>query len=172
MWFPERGEPLDVARKVCAGCVVRSECADYGRGEHYGIWGGTSENERRRIRRARARQREAVAMEDELLVAVSGNGEAPAALNATGTVDDPSVLSPRTCRQCGEPLDGRPAATVFCSNRCGKRWRYAHREEEPAPETSTVPGLFDLLAELADAAPPGWRFTIELPGPVVTASPA
>jgi WhiB family redox-sensing transcriptional regulator len=41
---------------VCRGCVVRNECLEYAlvNGEKFGIWGGLSERERRRLRRARA----------------------------------------------------------------------------------------------------------------------
>ncbi|HEV2809668.1 MAG TPA: WhiB family transcriptional regulator [Acidimicrobiales bacterium] len=54
-FFPTRGEDLNQARRVCAGCQVRSECLDYAleHGIRHGVWGGTSEAERRRIRQAR-----------------------------------------------------------------------------------------------------------------------
>lgn len=56
LFFPERGEPTAPAKEVCSVCVVRAECLEYalvGR-ETYGVWGGTSEQERRRLRRQRA----------------------------------------------------------------------------------------------------------------------
>lgn len=55
MFFPNRGESLEPAKSVCAKCVVREECLEYAlaNGERYGVWGGTSERERRRLRRAR-----------------------------------------------------------------------------------------------------------------------
>lgn len=55
MFFPNRGESLEPAISVCARCVVREECLEYAvaNGEKYGVWGGTSERERRRLRRAR-----------------------------------------------------------------------------------------------------------------------
>jgi WhiB family redox-sensing transcriptional regulator len=39
--------------------VVREDCLEYAlaNGEKFGIWGGMSERERRRVRRARALQR-------------------------------------------------------------------------------------------------------------------
>jgi len=54
LFFPSRGEPVTEARKVCAGCPVREQCLDFAlrNGEQHGIWGGTSERERRRMRRA------------------------------------------------------------------------------------------------------------------------
>lgn len=56
LFFPERGASTREAKEVCRGCVVRAECLEYAlvHGEKFGIWGGMSERERRRIRRARA----------------------------------------------------------------------------------------------------------------------
>ncbi len=56
---PGRGEATKPAKEICAGCTVRAECLDYGLHEHFGIWGGMSERERRRERRLRARRRAA-----------------------------------------------------------------------------------------------------------------
>jgi WhiB family redox-sensing transcriptional regulator len=57
LFFPSRGESADPARAVCAGCPVRAECLDHALAnvEMFGVWGGTSERERRAIRRNRAR---------------------------------------------------------------------------------------------------------------------
>ena len=56
LFFPERGASTKEAKGVCRGCVVREDCLEYAlaNGEKFGIWGGLSERERRRIRRARA----------------------------------------------------------------------------------------------------------------------
>ena len=61
LFFPERGASTREAKEVCRGCVVRVECLEYAlaNGEKFGIWGGMSERERRRIRRARAQARRA-----------------------------------------------------------------------------------------------------------------
>ena len=63
LFFPERGVSTREAKAVCQGCVVRKECLEYAlvNGEKFGIWGGMSERERRRIRRARAAERRAAA---------------------------------------------------------------------------------------------------------------
>lgn len=63
LFFPERGASTREAKEVCRGCVVREECLEYalGNGEKFGIWGGMSERERRRIRRQRALARRAAA---------------------------------------------------------------------------------------------------------------
>lgn len=54
-FFPGRGEDTARAKAVCADCPVRIECLEYAvrNGEKYGIWGGTSERERRAIRKQR-----------------------------------------------------------------------------------------------------------------------
>ena len=56
LFFPERGASTREAKEVCRGCVVREQCLEYAlvNGEKFGIWGGLSERERRRIRRQRA----------------------------------------------------------------------------------------------------------------------
>ena len=51
LFFPERGASTKEAKEVCRGCVVRDDCLEYAlqNGEKFGIWGGMSERERRRI---------------------------------------------------------------------------------------------------------------------------
>jgi len=63
LFFPERGASTKEAKAVCRGCVVREDCLEYAlaNGEKFGIWGGLSERERRRIRRQRALARVAQA---------------------------------------------------------------------------------------------------------------
>jgi WhiB family transcriptional regulator, redox-sensing transcriptional regulator len=56
LFFPERGASTKEAKAVCRGCTVRDDCLEYAlaNGEKFGIWGGLSERERRRLRRQRA----------------------------------------------------------------------------------------------------------------------
>lgn len=55
LFFPERGESLEPAVKVCASCIVKTECLEYAivNRERSGVWGGESERSRRRIIKAR-----------------------------------------------------------------------------------------------------------------------
>ncbi len=55
IFFPQRGASTKEAKAICAGCIVQLECREFAivNGEIYGIWGGTSERERRRIRKSR-----------------------------------------------------------------------------------------------------------------------
>jgi WhiB family redox-sensing transcriptional regulator len=48
---------IRTARAICSGCPVRSECIDFAleHREIQGIWGGTTDDERKKLRRARAR---------------------------------------------------------------------------------------------------------------------
>ena len=52
-FFPEKGQPTRVAKRICAPCPVRTECLEYAlaAGERWGVWGGLSERERRRLKR-------------------------------------------------------------------------------------------------------------------------
>jgi WhiB family redox-sensing transcriptional regulator len=61
LFFPERGASTREAKEVCRGCVVREDYLEYAlaNGEKFGIWGGMSERERRRLRRQRAIARRA-----------------------------------------------------------------------------------------------------------------
>lgn len=52
-FFPEKGGSTREAKRVCSSCEVRAECLEYAlaHDERFGIWGGMSERERRRLRR-------------------------------------------------------------------------------------------------------------------------
>ncbi len=52
-FFPEKGGSTRDAKRVCEACPVSGQCLDYAMSndEKFGIWGGLSERERRRLRR-------------------------------------------------------------------------------------------------------------------------
>ena len=52
-FFPEKGGSTREAKKVCLSCEVRVECLEYAlaNDERFGIWGGLSERERRRLKK-------------------------------------------------------------------------------------------------------------------------
>ncbi len=52
-FFPEKGGSTREAKRICTGCEVRDACLDYAlaHDERFGIWGGLSERERRRLKR-------------------------------------------------------------------------------------------------------------------------
>ncbi|SNU02691.1 transcription factor WhiB [Ruaniaceae bacterium KH17] len=52
-FFPEKGGSTREAKRVCNSCEVRTECLEYAleNDERFGIWGGLSERERRKLKR-------------------------------------------------------------------------------------------------------------------------
>lgn len=52
-FFPEKGGSTREAKRICAACSVRAECLEYAleNDERFGVWGGLSERERRKLRR-------------------------------------------------------------------------------------------------------------------------
>jgi WhiB family redox-sensing transcriptional regulator len=58
VFFPGRGEAVAPIKLICNVCPVVKPCLEYAMksGEKFGVWGGTSERERRRIRGLRGRQ--------------------------------------------------------------------------------------------------------------------
>lgn len=56
IFFPEKGGSTRDAKKVCAHCFVQESCLNYalGRNERYGIYGGKSERERRKLQQLKA----------------------------------------------------------------------------------------------------------------------
>lgn len=53
-FYPEKGESAKAAKAVCdrdGGCPVKKECLEWAldNNEHFGVWGGKSEHERRKI---------------------------------------------------------------------------------------------------------------------------
>ncbi len=53
-FFPVKGGSTREAKRICLGCEVRAECLEYALSgdERFGIWGGLSERERRRLKRS------------------------------------------------------------------------------------------------------------------------
>jgi WhiB family transcriptional regulator, redox-sensing transcriptional regulator len=52
-FFPEKGGSTRDAKKICGSCEVRMHCLEYAleNDERFGIWGGLSERERRKLRK-------------------------------------------------------------------------------------------------------------------------
>lgn len=51
-FFPERGGSSLEAKRICGECTVRATCLQYAldHDEQYGIWGGLSQRERRKLK--------------------------------------------------------------------------------------------------------------------------
>ena len=56
IFYPSSSEEEAEALSICATCPVRAQCLDYAirNREPYGIWGGATPEQRRRLRRERA----------------------------------------------------------------------------------------------------------------------
>ena len=54
LFYPDRGQTGKSAKKICQICPVRLNCLEeaLSNPSEYGIWGGTSEEERAHIRRS------------------------------------------------------------------------------------------------------------------------
>ncbi len=52
-FFPEQGGSTRDAKAICASCEVSAECLAYAlrNDERFGIWGGFSERERRKLKK-------------------------------------------------------------------------------------------------------------------------
>jgi WhiB family redox-sensing transcriptional regulator len=52
-FFPEKGGSTRDAKRICAGCDVKAQCLEYAlaNDERFGIWGGLSERERRKLKK-------------------------------------------------------------------------------------------------------------------------
>lgn len=52
-FFPEKGGSTRDAKRICTSCEVKAQCLDYAlqNDERFGIWGGLSERERRKLRK-------------------------------------------------------------------------------------------------------------------------
>ena len=52
-FFPEKGGSTRDAKRICTSCEVRTQCLEYAleNDERFGIWGGLSERERRKLKK-------------------------------------------------------------------------------------------------------------------------
>ena len=54
-FFPSDGVGVEVAKRICETCSVKEPCLEYALAHRidHGVWGGTSERQRRRILKKR-----------------------------------------------------------------------------------------------------------------------
>jgi WhiB family transcriptional regulator, redox-sensing transcriptional regulator len=53
IFFPSRGDSIEEARAICRECPVTAQCLDFALANGcIGVWGGTTERQRRRLRRS------------------------------------------------------------------------------------------------------------------------
>ena len=116
LFYPEAGEPNRDAKRICAGCEVRAECLAYALAhrERFGVWGGTTERERRRMCRPVIRQAPGRRRPDKREGVVR---------QLAATLTDPEIAdrlgcSPRTVLRI-RAAAGIPAARPSGDNRVG-----------------------------------------------------
>lgn len=58
LFYSDEPERRAMALALCASCPVRTDCREAARasGEHFGVWGGQTETQRRRDLRAEGRR--------------------------------------------------------------------------------------------------------------------
>lgn len=89
---------IEAAKAVCRGCVVKEECLEYALENpgRFGIWGGTTDDERREIRKQRTLENIAAEIE---------------AANPTHPGDIRATISAEGVQQLDEYLDEQNATT-------------------------------------------------------------
>jgi WhiB family redox-sensing transcriptional regulator len=55
VFFPSDGVGVEIAKQICADCPVKGPCLEYALEQRidHGVWGGTSERQRRRLLKQR-----------------------------------------------------------------------------------------------------------------------
>jgi WhiB family transcriptional regulator, redox-sensing transcriptional regulator len=70
IFFPDTAynrDEVKTAKDICAVCLVRAQCMDYAlRHDEVGIWGGTTERERKKIKNRYVRHKVQEAMIEDL----------------------------------------------------------------------------------------------------------
>ncbi|WP_336158217.1 WhiB family transcriptional regulator [Amycolatopsis sp. VC5-11] len=58
IFFPEKGENPKAAQRTCRNCDLRAQCLSYALAteQEFGVWGGTTPNERAWLRQVREAQ--------------------------------------------------------------------------------------------------------------------
>jgi WhiB family redox-sensing transcriptional regulator len=143
-WFhPERGGSTREAKAVCATCTVRVDCLTFALDNHekFGIWGGTSERERRRIRRRMAAGQPVPQLDPEIPMVRAmpppppPPHRSPVLLRSVPTTKEPAVdlvtapappTRPTNGSRPTDPNTGLP--TDACVN-CGKRYTPKRRDQ-------------------------------------------
>ena len=106
LFFPEKGGSVREAKAVCAGCPVRAQCLEHAlaHGERFGVWGGLSERERRRLQLHAG----SAASGSPVPEPATQQPDPPAAVPAGGEIDEVVVAR----LMAGHPVTGASPAEV------------------------------------------------------------
>jgi hypothetical protein len=142
-FFPEKGGSTRPAKRICLGCEVRDACLQYAldHDERYGIWGGYSERERRRIKHGEMKPAatQLQPFEAEKYTRSDGHGYRGYKQGCKCTICKAGYanyhydyqrragLRPdRFCEQCGAKVSGH-GRSVYCSTDCSRRAKALRR---------------------------------------------
>ncbi|HET7488281.1 MAG TPA: WhiB family transcriptional regulator [Acidimicrobiales bacterium] len=135
VFFPTRGEEADTAKAVCAACPVAGPCRDYALGvpDLKGVWGATTEEERRHVRRA-AGEEEAPADEPESPGAVATAAAPGTLLAQLEILTGHAGRWARVGRFAGRDSAGALASMLRTGRRASPpgRWRFEGRVTDGA----------------------------------------
>jgi len=153
LFFPEKGGSVREAKAVCARCPVRAQCLEHAlaHDERFGVWGGLSEPERRRLKTA-ATHRSSAAQPQGRRTGAPGGGATPGEVDevvvARLMAGQPVTVASRaevTQAAIGLHRAGRPARQVAAqldvNTRQVERWVARHRGGRPlCPMAGPRPG--------------------------------
>jgi len=157
LFFPEKGGSVREAKAVCAGCPVRAQCLAHAlaHGERFGVWGGLSEHERRRLQlhaggaAGGSTAPEPAAQQPDPPAAVAAAGEVDEVVVARLMAGHPVVTAPSRAEVAQAAIGlhraGRPARQVAAQlgvhTRQVDRWVARHRGGQPlCPMAGPRPG--------------------------------
>lgn len=114
LFHPAKGKPAAPAKMICADCVVAFECLEFALAHEmtFGVWGGLSERERRRLHRAIPKVKKPVLINPdprpvtEKMTAARRANIAKARIAQAAKRAAPQMAQPRTYERTGIHLAG------------------------------------------------------------------
>ena len=118
-FFPDKGESTREAKKMCGRCEVTEECLRHAldNDERFGVWGGLSERERRRLKRTALTLIEGPTTKETIM----------------------AELHEQECTKCATNLYSSRSARGWCDYCEAEAARAADPVPVPEPEATEVP---------------------------------
>ena len=150
LFHPERGGSTTDAKAVCGSCRVRVPCLEWALAtrQPQGIWGGTSERERRRIRRRLAAGEPVPQLDPEWVPTLGSVPLIPpppeeltmdlavadtpplAEINGSRPIDPITGKPTDACVNCGRRYTPVKSDQRFCRKECARAWYASHPRGE------------------------------------------
>ena len=128
LFFPDIGQNAHTAKAICSGCPVIAECLQWAL-EHgeVGVWGGTSDAERRRMTRPKKARTWDPSKRECPVCGNMFHPQRPDAKYCSTTCSGRRSTVTVTCKQCGTVFEGkRWENRKFCSRHCSGLWSRQH----------------------------------------------